>query len=103
MLDDKVRMSYKGKGNSYLAQLEPEYVTVSADSKTAYVSLQENNAIATVDLETGKIVSVKGLGVKDYSTAGNELDAHKRWRSRIEKQPILSFHMPDAIETFTVA
>ena len=61
MLDDKVRMSYQGKGSSYLAQLEPEYVTVSADSKTAYVSLQENNAIATVDLVNNKILHVKGL------------------------------------------
>lgn len=102
MLDDKVRMSYQGKGKSYLAQLEPEYVTVSADSKTAYVSLQENNAIATVDLVAGKIVSVKGLGVKDYSAAGNELDALKDGVVKIEKQPILSFHMPDAIETFSV-
>jgi len=102
MLDDKVRMSYQGKGKSYLAQLEPEYVTVSADSKTAYVSLQENNAIATVDLVAGKILNVKGLGVKDYSAAGNELDALKDGNVKLEKQPILSFYMPDAIETFTV-
>lgn len=102
MLDDKVRMSYQGKGKSYLAQLEPEYVTVSADSKTAYVSLQENNAIATVDLEKEEILHVKGLGVKDFSKPGNELDALKDGTVKIEKQPILSFYMPDAIETFTV-
>ncbi|WP_082786715.1 choice-of-anchor I family protein [Sporosarcina psychrophila] len=102
MLDDKVRMSYQGKGKSYLAQLEPEYVTVSADSKTAYVSLQENNAIATVDLVKGEILQVKGLGVKDFSKTGNELDALKDGVVKLEKQPILSFYMPDAIETFTV-
>lgn len=103
MLDDKVRMSYQGKGKSYLAQLEPEYVTVSADSKTAYVSLQENNAIATVDIEKGEILHVKGLGIKDFSKPGNELDALKDGAVKLEKQPILSFYMPDAIETFTVA
>ncbi|WP_419961095.1 choice-of-anchor I family protein [Psychrobacillus sp. BM2] len=103
MLDDKVRMSYQGKGKSYLAQLEPEYVTVSADSQTAYVSLQENNAIATVDLKNGEILHVKGLGVKDFSKPGNELDALKDGAVKLEKQPILSFYMPDAIETFTVA
>lgn len=103
MLDDKVRMSYQGKGKSYLAQLEPEYVTVSADSKKAYISLQENNAIATVDLVAGKIENVKGLGVKDYSAVGNELDALKDGEVKLEKQPILSFYMPDAIDTFSVA
>ena len=60
-----------------MEQLEPEYITVSADSTTAYVSLQENNAIATVNLVTGTILNVKGLGVKDHSVVGNELDAIK--------------------------
>lgn len=101
MLDDKVRMSYQGKGSSYLAQLEPEYVTVSPDSKTAYVTLQENNAIATVDLVNNKIVSVKGLGVLDHSVAGNEMDANKDDKAiGINKAPILTWHMPDAIDTF---
>ncbi|QUG40562.1 choice-of-anchor I family protein [Psychrobacillus sp. INOP01] len=100
MLDEHVRVSSKG---TILEQLEPEYVTVSADSKTAYVSLQENNAVATVDLVTNKILDVKGLGVKDHSVEGNELDALKDGAVKLEKQPILSFYMPDAIDTFTVA
>ncbi|MEK3978687.1 choice-of-anchor I family protein [Psychrobacillus sp. FSL K6-2836] len=100
MLDEHVRVSSKG---TILEQLEPEYVTVSADSKTAYVSLQENNAVATVDLVNNKIIDVKGLGVKDHSVEGNELDALKDGVVKLEKQPILSFYMPDAIDTFTVA
>lgn len=102
MLDDKVRTSYKGA--SILEQLEPEYVTVSDDSKTAYVTLQENNAIATVNLETNTILHVKGLGVIDHSVEGNEMDANKDdKKAGILKQPILTFHMPDAVDTFTVA
>ncbi len=96
-LDENVRVTSEG---TTLEQLEPEYVTVSADSKTAYVSMQENNAIATVDLVNGKIIDVKGLGVKDHSAPGNELDAVKDGEINIEKQPILAFHMPDAIDTF---
>lgn len=104
MLDEKVRMSFQGKGKSYLAQLEPEYVTVSPDSATAYVTLQENNAVATVDLLDNKILKVKGLGVIDHSVVGNEMDANKDDKAiGIEKAPILTFHMPDAIDTFTVA
>lgn len=97
--DDKVRMnSHVSTGDSVYVQLEPEYVTVTADSKTAYVSLQENNAIAKIDLQTNQILSVKGLGVKDYSIAGNEVDAMNDKKIQLEKQPILSFYMPDAID-----
>lgn len=104
MLDEKVRMSFQGKGKSYLEQLEPEYVTVSADSKTAYVTLQENNAIATVDLVSNTILHVNGLGVLDHSMTGFEMDANKEDKAiGIEKAPILTFHMPDAIDTFVVA
>lgn len=54
---------------------EPEYIAVSNDSKTAWVNLQENNAIAVVDLEKGKITKVVGLGFKDHGKVGNGLDA----------------------------
>ncbi|MGD6942411.1 choice-of-anchor I family protein [Cytobacillus gottheilii] len=99
LIDDKVRVSSRG---TKLEQLEPEYITVSADSKTAYVAMQENNAIATIDLVEEKIVSVKGLGVIDHSVEGNEMDAIKDGEIKIEKQPILTYHLPDAISTFTV-
>ncbi|WP_428910047.1 choice-of-anchor I family protein [Niallia sp. Krafla_26] len=98
-LDDNVRVSSKG---TILQQLEPEYISVSDDSKCAYVTLQENNAIATVDLETNTIIDVKGLGVKDHSLPGNELDGKRDDKTKIERLPLLGFYMPDAIDTFTV-
>ncbi|MFB5086006.1 choice-of-anchor I family protein [Psychrobacillus sp. PGGUH221] len=97
-LDDKVRVSSKG---TTMQQLEPEYVTVSEDSKLAYISMQENNAIATVDLVEGKILHVKGLGVKDHSVTGNELDGKRDGKTVIERLPLLGLYMPDAIDTFT--
>ena len=42
--------------------IEPEYVTFSPDGTRAYVSLQENNAIAVVDVLQGKLDRVFGLG-----------------------------------------
>ncbi|NTU82575.1 MAG: hypothetical protein HGA45_24935 [Chloroflexales bacterium] len=51
--------------------LEPEYITVDDDGRTAYVTLQEANAIATVDLSHLEIVAVTPLGLKDH--VGNEV------------------------------
>jgi hypothetical protein len=47
--------------------LEPEYIAVSEDSRTAFVTLQENNAVAKIDIATGAITSLLPLGYKDYS------------------------------------
>lgn len=55
--------------------VEPEYVAISADSSTAYVTLQEMNALAIVDLNSKEIIDVKGLGFKDHSLLSNALDA----------------------------
>ena len=52
----------KSVPSATLAQeVEPEYIAVSADSKKAYVSLQENNAIAVVDLTTKKVIGMWDL------------------------------------------
>jgi DNA-binding beta-propeller fold protein YncE len=54
--------------NANAAQdLEPEYIAVSEDSRTAFVTLQENNAVAKIDIASGKVVSLLPLGYKDYS------------------------------------
>ncbi|MBI4782314.1 MAG: choice-of-anchor I family protein [Oscillatoriophycideae cyanobacterium NC_groundwater_1537_Pr4_S-0.65um_50_18] len=54
--------------NATVAQdFEPEYITVSADGKTAWVTLQENNAIALIDIATAKVTSILPLGLKDFS------------------------------------
>ncbi|MDF1782392.1 MAG: choice-of-anchor I family protein [Alcanivoracaceae bacterium] len=63
--------------NATVAQdMEPEYIAVSADSTTAWVTLQENNAIAKVDIGTAQITDIFPLGYKDHGVAGNGLDAN---------------------------
>src|SRR5512139_2013048 len=56
-----------GPGASAAQDFEPEYITVSDDSRTAWVTLQENNAVAKIDIESGRIVELLPLGYKDYS------------------------------------
>lgn len=61
---------------SFAQDMEPEYITVSEDGHTAWVTLQENNAIATLDLDTETFIQVAGLGFKDW--AGSTMDASDR-------------------------
>lgn len=89
--------------NATVAQdIEPEYVAISEDSKTATVALQENNAFAIIDLESASIKSIQALGFKDFSRAGNELDASdkdgaihfRNWDN------VLGMYNPDGIATY---
>lgn len=64
-----------GVGKNFVNDIEPEYITVSADSKTAWITLQENNAIAKLDIATKTITNIFPLGFKDYNLIGNEIDA----------------------------
>ena len=49
--------------------IEPEAVAISADGRTAWVSLQENNAIALLDISgaTPAIKEIFSAGIKDWS------------------------------------
>lgn len=90
--------------NASIAQdLEPEYITVSDDSQTAYAVCQENNALIVVDLATNTIADVVALGTKDYSLQGNGFDASNDSEGiQIQNWPVKGFYMPDAITSYTV-
>ncbi|MDX2075219.1 MAG: choice-of-anchor I family protein [bacterium] len=85
--------------NATVAQdLEPEYVAISDDSTTAYVTLQENNAVAIVDIATATVTAIVPLGYKDFSVAGNGLDAGKDdGMINIANWNIRGLYLPDAI------
>lgn len=53
---------------------EPEFISISPDQREAFVTLQENNAVAVVDLRTRRIDRLLPLGYKDYAQKGDELD-----------------------------
>ena len=82
--------------------LEPEYISVSENSKFAYVSIQENNAIATLDLTSHEVTSIDGLGVKDFSIEGNEIDVRKDGQAKLQNEDILGLYMPDGMATYSV-
>lgn len=82
---------------------EPEYIAVSHDSKTAWVTLQENNAIATIDLRRNRITEVNGLGFKDASLPQNAFDASdKDGAINITTHPVKLMYLPDEMASFRV-
>ena len=91
-----------GPGASVAQDLEPEYIALSADGNTAWVSLQENNAIAVVDIDTATVTDIRALGFKDHSVEGNELDASNRDEDiNIRNWPVLGMYQPDAIASYS--
>lgn len=70
-----------GPNASVAQDLEPEYAAITADGATAYVTLQENNAIAVIDINNATLVRVVALGYKDYSK-GLPRSTNFTWRNR---------------------
>jgi 2',3'-cyclic-nucleotide 2'-phosphodiesterase / 3'-nucleotidase / 5'-nucleotidase len=97
LVEDGVRLN---PGIPTVAQdVEPEYVTVSHDSRTAWAALQENNAIAEIDLRTARVTNVFALGRKDHSLPGNGIDASDRdGAAQIGTlDNVYGIHMPDGM------
>jgi LPXTG-motif cell wall-anchored protein len=97
VIEDDVHIRNNGTKADAIRDLEPEYMDLSKDGSKAFITLQENNAIATIDIQAGKVKSVKSLGYKDHSLPGNELDAAKNGKIELETLPILGAYMPDSI------
>ncbi|MFF0991351.1 choice-of-anchor I family protein [Kocuria nitroreducens] len=79
--------------------LEPEYITVSANGSRAYITLQEANAIAELNVHSGKITDVFPLGTVDRTEV--PMDASdKDGEINITTHPVQGFRQPDAIASY---
>nr|WP_040306847.1 choice-of-anchor I family protein [Agarivorans albus] len=77
--------------------LEPEYITASNDM--AYVTLQENNGLALVDLSDNS-VQIIGLGYKDWS--GLNFDGNEDGTVSFgQYDGLYGAYMPDTIASFS--
>ena len=90
--------------NANLAMdVEPEYVAISDDSKYAWVTLQENNGVARVNLRNRRIEAILPLGYKDYSLPGNEIDpSDEDGKQELRSVPAFGTYHPDAIAYYKV-
>jgi len=84
--------------------IEPEHIAVSVDSRTAWVTLAENNAIAVVDIRRRRINDIYPFGWKDHSKKNNGLDPTDRSPRgiNIDPWPIKGMYMPSQVATYSV-
>lgn len=76
--------------------LEPEYIVTDEDSRTAYVVLQENNAMAVLDIGSARVTEIWPFGAKDHLLPGNELDPSDRDAGiAIANWPVRGLYHPD--------
>ena len=81
--------------------MEPEFIAVSSDSLHAYVTCQENNTIAVVDVLRAKVIKLMPLGLKDWGGQRFVLDASDRDRAiNLVSWPIYSCYMPSGIALY---
>lgn len=92
-----------GPNASVAQDLEPEYIATTADGLTAFASLQENNALAVIDIAGARVSRILALGYKDHNTAGAAFDPSDRdgpgntAAISIRNFPVLGMYQPDAI------
>lgn len=105
ILDASIRIF--GPNASVSQDLEPEYIAVSPDSDRAFITLQENNALAVLNLRNGRIVKLVGLGFSDHSRDGFGMDSSDRLASgtpgvaEILPRPVHGMYQPDGLASFT--
>lgn len=93
--------------------LIPAFIAVSPNSRTAWVTLEVNNALAVVDIKGKQFTAIRGLGVKDHSLLDNgfvsfdggigrnALDASDMdAQINIANWPVFGMYQPDAIAAY---
>lgn len=90
-----------GSATTVAQDLEPEYIAINSEGTTAYVTLQEANALAVVDIAAGQVSAIESFGYKDHSVAGHGLDSsNKDDAINIAVRPVFGMYQPDSIAYF---
>jgi DNA-binding beta-propeller fold protein YncE len=90
---------------------EPEYISVNPRGTVAYVTLQEANAMAILDLTTNQFTQVIDLGLKDFSLADNgfggnnfidpnDEDPKEKPVSILRASAVKGLYQPDALANY---
>ena len=88
------------EGTTPATGIEPEYVTITPNGKTAIVTLQENNGFAVVDLISDKIKNIFSAGIQNYKKAGIFDTSDEDGGFNPGKLNFLGLRMPDGAHAF---
>ncbi|MGE4071638.1 MAG: choice-of-anchor I family protein [Lysobacterales bacterium] len=94
-------------GATVAEDLEPEYISVTPDSRTAFVGLQEANALAVIDIASGTVSRILALGFKNHNLPNQGLDPSDRDLPgnqpaiSIRNVPVFGMYQPDGIAVTT--
>ena len=80
--------------------LEPEYIAAGND--TAYITLQEANAIAVIDLDSLKVAGIYSAGYEDYSTTAVDIDKKDEAYNPAVYESLRGIRMPDGVALYSV-
>jgi 3-phytase len=103
--DKGVRLN--GPNATVSQDLEPEYIAVNQSGSQAFVTLQEANAVAVINIPSAHVTAINPLGLKDHSLPDNGLDASDRdgplntaLDGNIQNWAVKGMYMPDGIASF---
>ncbi|WP_171024383.1 choice-of-anchor I family protein, partial [Microbacterium sp. 5K110] len=85
--------------NRVSRNLEPEYITV--DGTVAYVTLQEANAVATVDLAKAEVTGILPLGYKDWGASALDTSDKDGGIDIRSVAGLKGLYMPDGIASYS--
>ena len=80
--------------------LEPEYIACTDD--TAYVSCQEANAIAVLDLDNAQFTGIYSVGFEDYSRVAIDINKKDKTYAPKTYDNLLGIRMPDGISLYEI-
>lgn len=87
------------KGAAPSVDLEPEYIAILGSK--AYISLQEANAIAVLDIASREIKGIWSAGFEDYGIVPVDIDKGDGTYAPKTYQGLMGIRMPDGIKAFS--
>lgn len=96
---DNTLLANNAGTTALMANIEPEYTTAS--NTKAFLTLQENNAIATFDFATGKFEKISSLGTITQTIDASDRDGTSNTPSININDVIKGLPMPDTITQFS--
>lgn len=80
--------------------MEPVWVTITADSADAYVTFQRQNAFGVISLTEGYWTRITSFGYKDHQLDGFGFDGSSTDGVNIVNYPIFGLYQPSAMEIY---